>query len=270
MKTFLYSIPNKIQSFSKKLDVKAALCGKSWEVFNDEGVKQLFIFNEDGSFLITYNGKVFNASWKFIPQNSSILITTGEETIMFRPAFFNKDVFALQQDGVERYLFMIDEKKKPLFQTLNTLTAYIDKETAAISNEKIETISQRPIGQQRENAVVKYPKKAKEREREEIKRWFIENKELVEKRMEDKQTKAKVGMFIFAAVSFIFLLFCGIALACGESGGVFLIIAILAVIPFMCFLANSTKYPAEHLRKLCHKEFSYHTSDEINKIYEEL
>ena len=157
MKTFLYSIPNKIQTFSKKLDVKAVLCGKSWEVFNDEGVKQLFIFNQDETVLITNNGKVYNASWKFIPQNSSILLTTSDETIMFRPAFFNKDVFALQQDGTERYLFMIEEEKKLLFQTvsLDILIAYIEKEIAAASNEKEEKIRQRQIEQQREEEEIK-------------------------------------------------------------------------------------------------------------------
>ena len=182
MKTFLYSIPTKIQTFSKKLDVKAVLCGKSWEVFNDEGVKQLFIFNEDGTVLITNNGKVYSAAWKFIAQNSSILLTTSDETIMFRPAFFNKDVFALQQDGTERYLLMIDEDKKPLFQTLSldVLTAYIEKEIAAISNEKEEKIRQRQIEQQKEEDEIKKREEEKEREAEEIKSMFIQNKELIE------------------------------------------------------------------------------------------
>ena len=211
MKTFLYSIPTKIQTFSKKLDVKAVLCGKSWEVFNDEGVKQLFIFNEDGTVLITNNGKVYSAVWKFIPQNSSILLTTSDETIMFRPAFFNKDVFALQQDGTERYLLMIDEDKKPLFQTLtlDTLTAYIDKEIAAISNEKEEKIRQRQIEQQKEEDEIKKREEEKEREAEEIKSMFIQNKELIEKRMEDKRKMGRIGMFISGtALVVTFLLWC--------------------------------------------------------------
>ena len=187
MKTFLYSIPNKIQSFSKKLDVKAALCGKSWEVFNDEGVKQLFIFNEDETILITNNGKVFNASWKFIPQNSSILITTGEETIMFRPAFFNKDVFALQQDGVDRYLFMIDEEKEPLFPnlSLDTLAAYIEKEIATAATDKEEKKKQLQMEKQQERMEQERQRQIKKQQEEEIRAKQLQmekQKEEVEKK----------------------------------------------------------------------------------------
>ena len=272
MKTFLYSIPNKIQTFSKKLDVKAVLCGKSWEVFNDEGVKQLFIFNQDETVLITNNGKVYNASWKFIPQNSSILLTTSDETIMFRPAFFNKDVFALQQDGTERYLIMIEEEKKLLFQTvsLDILIAYIEKEIAAASNEKEEKIRQRQIEQQREEEEIKKQEEEKEKEEEEIKSLFIKNKELIEKRMEDKRNKWRIGMFISGTSLFVsFLLWC-IVPKNDTLNEVFIAIAILSIIFLLVCLVNSLKYPAEHLRKLCHMEFRYHTDYEVNQIYEEL
>lgn len=272
MKTFLYSIPTKIQTFSKKLDVKAVLCGKSWEVFNDEGVKQLFIFNEDGTVLITNNGKVYSAAWKFIAQNSSILLTTSDETIMFRPAFFNKDVFALQQDGTERYLLMIDEDKKPLFQTLSldVLTAFIEKEIAAISNEKEEKIRQRQIEQQKEEDEIKKREEEKEREAEEIKSMFIQNKELIEKRMGDKRKKGRIGMLISGtALVVTFLLWC-LNSENDTLNEVFLSIAIISLFLLGYFIVSSLKYPVEHLRKLCHKEFSYHTDYEVNKIYEEL
>ena len=268
MKTFLYSIPNKIQSFSKKLDVKAVLCSKSWVVFNDEGVKQLFIFNEDGTILITNNGRVINASWKFIPQNSSILITAGEETLMFRPAFFNKDVLALQQDGVERYLFMIDEEKEPLFLnlSLDTLAAYIEKEVAGVSNEKEERIKQHQTEQQKEEA----EKEEKEREREEITNWFIANKEQVAKRMEDKHAKGEIGMLLAGALFFLSLIFLVIHPENVKLSIIIPVIAILSIFLFLYFLVMSLKFPAEHLHTLCNKEFKFHTDFEINKIYEEL
>ena len=273
MKTFLYSIPNKIQTFSKKLDVKAVLCGKSWEVFNDEGVKQLFIFNQDGTVLITNNGKVYNASWKFIPQNSSILLTTSDETIMFRPAFFNKDVLALQQDGTERYLFMIDEEKKLLFQTLSLdiLIAYIEKEVAAVTNEKEEKFKQRSIEQQREEKERKKQEEEKEIEEEEIRNLFIKNKELIEKRREDHRKKWRIGMFISGTSLIVsFLLWYILQEEDGTLNVVFIIIALLSIIFFSICLVNSLKYPADHLRELCHMEFRYHTDYEVNQIYEKL
>ena len=128
MKTYLLSIPTQLKSFSAKLDVKGVLCGKSWEVFNDEGVKQLFIFSPDGSLLVTNNGIVFHSTWEFIPANSSIIITTEGESTMFDPAFYDDIIFALQQNGVERYLFMIDQKNKDKIPsvTLQSLKAYFE------------------------------------------------------------------------------------------------------------------------------------------------
>ena len=191
MKTFLYSIPNKIQAFSKKLDVKAALCGKSWEVFNDEGVKQLFIFNEDETILITNNGKVFNASWKYIPQNSSILIKTDDDTIMFRPAFFNNDVFALQQDGVERYLLLINEEKKSSFLnlTLDTLAAYIEKEMALSSLDKEEKRKLLLIEKQQEIEKQRQMKKQREEEERERRRQMEKHREEEAKQKEQEIQK---------------------------------------------------------------------------------
>lgn len=140
MKTFIFSLPARLKSFNEKLDVKGALCGKSWEVFNDEGVKQLFIFNTDGTLLITTNGKVVKSSWQYISANSSVLITTDDETTMFHPAFYDNIIFALQQDGVERYLFMVDEKDRQVFPelTLQSLTSYFENK----QREIIEAIPQ--------------------------------------------------------------------------------------------------------------------------------
>ena len=52
MKTFLLDIPDRFRRFDEQLDVKALLCNKSWQVFNDSGVKEIYIFQEDGSLII--------------------------------------------------------------------------------------------------------------------------------------------------------------------------------------------------------------------------
>lgn len=126
MKAYLYSIPKLIKNVSQSLDAQSILCDKSWVLFNDAGVKQLFIFQKDGTLLIVTNGVVTESSWKYLPVNNSIIIKTGEESMMFHPAFLDDAVFALQQDGVQSCLFMIDEKNKLSFlpQTLSDLNDY--------------------------------------------------------------------------------------------------------------------------------------------------
>ena len=139
MKTFLLNIPQRLKLKSQELDAQAALCDKPWTVFNDEGIKQLFIFQPDGSLLITTNGIVSCSTWQFISANKSIIITTDNKSIMFHPAFLDDVVFALQQDGDGANLFMIDENNTRSFlpKTLTELSAYFsNKEQILIEAEQ--------------------------------------------------------------------------------------------------------------------------------------
>lgn len=53
MKTYLLDILNKYNRFSESLDVKNILCNKSWLAFNDTGDKELYIFQENGSLIVS-------------------------------------------------------------------------------------------------------------------------------------------------------------------------------------------------------------------------
>lgn len=140
MKTFLISIPQRLKLKSNELDAQATLCNKAWTIFNDEGVKQLFIFRSNGSLLVSTNGVVTNSTWEYIPANNSIILTTEGRSIMFHPAFIDDVVFALQQDGVESALFMIDENNKQFFfpETLSELAGYFAAKEAILLEEEIK------------------------------------------------------------------------------------------------------------------------------------
>ena len=265
MKTFLYSIPNRIQSFSKKLDVKTALCGKSWEVFNDEGVKQLFIFNENGSILITNNGKVINASWSFIPQNSSILITTGDETIMFRTAFFNKVLIVLQQDGVERYLFMIDESKEALFpdMSLATLTEYVEREIAAAALlEKQKQLKAERAQEEREREEIN-KQQLKEAERVLIMGYIKSHKDEIQHEMAIKKRNA----IVCAVLCIVLLTVTILARENAFLGGLFAI-AFISALAAEAIIIGTT--PLRIIGRNLENGVRYHDEFEVQKLYEEL
>ncbi len=128
MKAYLLDTFKRFKRYSDTLDVKTNLCNKTWLVFNDEGEREVFIFNEDGTMIISCNGLVTNSSWKYIPSNNSIVITTPKQAYMLHPAFLNGIVFALQLDGVEKYSFLITEQNAQHFepQTLTQLLDYFD------------------------------------------------------------------------------------------------------------------------------------------------
>lgn len=109
MKTYLLNIPQRLKETSESLDIKAYLCNKSWMVYNDEGIKQLFIFMPDGKLYITLNGSVTTSSWLYIPANKSVIITSGDKSIMFQPAYSDENIIAFQQDGTKESLVLLNE-----------------------------------------------------------------------------------------------------------------------------------------------------------------
>lgn len=125
MKAYLLDTFKRFKRYSDTLDVKTNLCNKTWLVFNDEGEREVFIFNEDGTMIISCNSLVTNSSWKYIPSNNSIVITTPKQAYMLHPAFINGIVFALQLDGVEQYSFLITEQNAQHFEP-KTLTQLLD------------------------------------------------------------------------------------------------------------------------------------------------
>lgn len=167
MKTYLLDILNKYNRFSENLDVKTILCNKSWLVFNDTGNKELYIFQENGNLIASVNGNVHNGNWQYISANKSIILSIKEQNYMLLPSFFDKTIFALQQDGTNKYAFMIDEKQSQSFQpkSLTELNSYFEN----IERKRIEE-EQRRIRLQVEQERANEQRKIEEKHRKQIKR----------------------------------------------------------------------------------------------------
>ena len=155
MKTYLLDILSRYYRCSEILDVKTVLCNKSWWIFNDSGDKELYIFQENGSLIASVNGNVINATWQYIAANKSLVISFKEQSYMLHPSFIDNIIFALQQDGTERFLFMINEEQKQLFylKSLNELNSYFEeaerKRIEAKQQEKRILLEQQEIEQQK-------------------------------------------------------------------------------------------------------------------------
>ncbi|MBR2443451.1 MAG: hypothetical protein IKB19_04040 [Rikenellaceae bacterium] len=148
MKTYLMNIPKILKGIDAKIDITAMLCDKSWIVFNDEGVKIVYIFRRDGTMLASKSGIVVTSKWEYLAANSSLLISSDNETMMFHPTFIDDVIFALQLDGTDSYMFMIDEpmQKKFLLQTISVLEQYFAEKEQKIK-EKEKRISDKQDAQ---------------------------------------------------------------------------------------------------------------------------
>ena len=129
MKTYLFDTFNRYKRFSDKLDAKTILCNRSWWVFNDNGDKEVYIFQKDGTLIISIRGRVSYSTWKYITANQSIIITSGEQSYMVIPAFVDSNILALQVDGTDEYAFLIDEDslKRLVFKTYNDVLDYFEQ-----------------------------------------------------------------------------------------------------------------------------------------------
>lgn len=145
MKTYLLDILNRYKKFSESLDVEAILCSKSWSVFNDSGHKEIYLFQHDGSLIISLSGEVTNATWKYIPVNQSILISTKNASYMLHPAFVDDIIFALQLDGTNQYSFMIDELQRDTFapKSLSDIERYFKKKKQLELEKEKQLLAQR-------------------------------------------------------------------------------------------------------------------------------
>ena len=141
MKTYIFDIFNRYKRFSENLDAKTLLANKAWNVFNDEGEKQVYIFQENGTVLITTNGKGTIRKWSYIPANNSILINEkSNDFVMLHVAFVDRTILAFQLDGTNRYAFLIDENNKESFapKNLKELNAYFLDRLAAEAQKKLQ------------------------------------------------------------------------------------------------------------------------------------
>ena len=138
MKTYILDSFNRFMRFSEQLDVKTILSNKEWVVFNDSGDKEVYLFQEDGTLMISLNGRVTLSTWRYLAANRSVLISVRDDNYMMKPFFVDENVFVLQLDGTNEFSFMIDAANKINFkpQSLQELKQYfIEKLLVAVENK---------------------------------------------------------------------------------------------------------------------------------------
>ena len=163
MKTYLFEKINQYKSLSEKLDAKAILSNKAWRVFNDNNEKQVYIFLDNGTVLITTNGIGTKMSWEYLTANKSIIIKNADNSfVMLHPAIIAQNVLVFKLDGTERYAFMIDENCVELscLKSLSDIEQYFmeleQKKLSIIQQEESNKEAQRIEKLEREKTLQKY------------------------------------------------------------------------------------------------------------------
>ena len=203
MKTYLLDILNRYKKFSESLDVEAILCSKSWSVFNDSGCKEIYLFQHDGSLIIAVSGEVTNATWKYIPVNQSILISTKNALYMWHPAFVDDIIFALQLHGTNQYSFMIDELQRDTFapKSLSDIERYFKKK------KQLELEKEKQLLAQRAHDRVVARERQEQQRKQEVEDALIEEALRKSKLYQTVHSIAWVQMFLTPIILIVWYLF---------------------------------------------------------------
>lgn len=129
MKTYLLNSIQRVKEYSIKLDAQSILYGKKWEVFNDTGEKEVFFFKPNNELVISRNGLVQKGKWDLL-SITSILIDIDNKSYLFNAAFVDNKILALQLDGRNEYIILIEsETNKQFFlDTINKVEKYLVNE----------------------------------------------------------------------------------------------------------------------------------------------
>ena len=226
MKTYILDSINRIKRLGENLDAKNILCNKSWQIFNDTGEKELYIFQENGDILLSTNGIVSQGKWQYISANKSILISVKENSYMLHPSFSINNIMAMNLDGTERYMLMIEEQSLLALQlkSLEDLNQYL----LSIENED-----------ERKEKDKEYKKKEEELQKAAMKAWAANKKHILDSNKEYKRIKMlsmiyALSTFIlpFVLITFLFLF---------NTENIF-IIAIIVVFAFFVPLVSYFLY----------------------------
>lgn len=203
MRTFIFDAINRYKRYSENLEVKIAICNKSWWVFNDSGEKELYIFLDDGTLYITLNGRVTLGTWKYLSANSSLIISGNGQSYMVHAAYMDNTVFALQVDGTNEYAFLIEEDNRQKFlpKTFSDVESYFHlKEKKVIKQQELskqELLAATLLSIQRKkedelNELLRQEEKAKRLEEERIRQEEL--KRIAELEVQLKKRAAKIKL----------------------------------------------------------------------------
>lgn len=137
MKTFLLSAVKRLKSYSQKLDAKSILYDKSWEVFNENGDKELMIFRTNQELLISRNGIIQKGKWELL-DIANIIIDVGEKSYLFNASYIEDNFLALKLDGTEEYMVMIEADMMNRFSlnSVKSIEGYLDERYRKIEEAK--------------------------------------------------------------------------------------------------------------------------------------
>ncbi|WP_018477017.1 hypothetical protein [Pontibacter roseus] len=141
MKTFISNLIPKMQRYSQQLDDLTLLTKQHWVVVDgNSDTKQVYIFRENNTLLISQNGQVEKARWEYLG-HKTVLIERKDGIHLFKQGFFNESILVLKIDGRDEYVFLVNETKYAVeFSSPERIIDFINKQYYALPATAAERV----------------------------------------------------------------------------------------------------------------------------------
>lgn len=195
MRTFILNAVERLKNYSQKLDAKAILFDKSWEVFNETGDKELIIFRANSELLISRNGIVQKGKWELL-DIANMLIDVNNKSYLLNAAYIEDKFLALKLDGTNQFMVMIEADMKDRFSmnSVNAVEQYLEDRYKKIEAKKTRKLEEkRQLQIEEENAE---NRRLELVQREEKERKLQEKRQ---KNIQEKKEKMKEELYLLMA-----------------------------------------------------------------------
>lgn len=113
MKTHLINLKKQLEHWNENLKVEETLCNSSWEIFSDDTSKDIFVFQKDGTLLVSTGGVVKEAKWQYLAPAGSILIKgMNRKSYMMKPYTQEGKIILLNLEGTQEFAILINQNYK--------------------------------------------------------------------------------------------------------------------------------------------------------------
>lgn len=111
METSLSELIPRVSKLSQKFDNTSLILSHHWVLIDKiNSKKKLYIFRKNKELLISKDGKVEIASWRYLGKNT-LLIEQEKVINLYKHGFFDQNLIAIKIRDNENYSFFVNEEK---------------------------------------------------------------------------------------------------------------------------------------------------------------
>lgn len=89
----------RLKQYSESLDARSIFVDQSWILIDEDGNRHTYIFQNNGTLIVSINGQVITSRWNYIQSAKSLYLNTNTQQLLLKSAFVARGLMFLKLDG---------------------------------------------------------------------------------------------------------------------------------------------------------------------------